>query len=204
MQPSIASGLVVPWLLVCVLAGSPAHGQDASAPRRMPSAAERAQRPIDQANALLRDKRHSEALRVLDDALKGSPRDPQLRFLYGLVLADEGRTQEAIDVFQQLTNDFPELPEPYNNLAVLHAGRGDLDQARVALENAVRALPTYPLARENLGDVYLRMAVREYQEASRLAPASDSTRNKLAMSRELLERVAPRPAGNASGGAAAR
>ena len=39
--------------------------------------------------------------------------------------------------FEQLTEDFPELPEPYNNLAVLYAADGQLDRARAALELAL-------------------------------------------------------------------
>ncbi len=191
MRSSIASGVLAAGLLAGAFGVTDALAQSVAEPRRPPSAAERARRPIEQATALLKDKRHAEALKVLDDALKASPRDPQLRFLFGLVLADQGNTQDAIDVFQQLTNDFPELPEPYNNLAVLHAGRGDLDQARVALENAVRALPSYPLAHENLGDVYLRMAARAYEQATTLAPAADSPRTKLRLSRALLARIAP-------------
>ncbi len=181
MRSSIASAL----LGACLAVAGGADAQSVADPMRPPSAAERARRPIAEAQSLLRAKRHDEALRVLDDALRDNPRDPQLRFLYGLVLADKGETAQAIDVFQQLTQDFPELPEPYNNLAVLHAARGDLDQARVALENAVRALPSYALAHDNLGDVYLRMAVRSWEHAQKLAPAP-ALEKKLVMARQLL------------------
>lgn len=184
MRSSIASGLLGAWLALAASAAA----QSVADPVRPPTAVERARRPIAEANALLQAKRHDEALRVLDDALRASPRDPQLRFLYGLVLADKGDTAQAIDVFQQLTQDFPELPEPYNNLAVLLAGRGDLDQARVALENAVRALPSYAIARDNLGDVYLRMAMRSWEQAQQLAPSAALGR-KLDMARQLLSNL---------------
>jgi Flp pilus assembly protein TadD len=145
---------------------------------------------VEQANRLLKESRPDDALKVLDVALKASPRDPQLRFLYGVILADRGRAAEAADVFQQLTEDFPELPEPYNNLAVVYAAAGDLDKARAALENAVRALPGYALAHENLGDVYLRMAARSYERATKADARSASARDRLALARELLSRVA--------------
>lgn len=74
------------------------------------------------------------------------------------------------------------------------AGRGELDRARTALENAVRALPGYALAQENLGDVYLRMAARAYERAGQLDPRNAASREKLAMARELLTRIAPKPA----------
>jgi len=142
--------------------------------------------------------KHADALATLEASLKEFPRDAQLRFLYGVAIGERGRTQDAIDVFQQLTEDFPELPEPYNNLAVMLAAIGELDRARVALENAVRALPGYALAQENLGDVYLRMAARAYERAAQLDPKAGASREKLTLARELLARIAPKPAPDAA------
>ena len=150
---------------------------------------------VEQATRLAREGKPDAALSSLEASLKIHPRDPQLRFLYGVVMAEQKRTDDAIAVFEQLTQDFPELPEPHNNLAVVLAGRGDLDRARHALENAVRALPGYALAQENLGDVYLRMAARAYERAGQLDPRNADSRNKLALSRELLAKVAPRAPG---------
>lgn len=150
---------------------------------------------VEQATRLAREGKPEAALSSLEASLKIHPRDPQLRFLYGVVMAEQKRTDDAIAVFEQLTQDYPELPEPHNNLAVVLAGRGDLDRARTALENAVRALPGYALAQENLGDVYLRMAARAYERAGQLDPRNADSRNKLALSRELLAKVAPRAPG---------
>ncbi len=157
-----------------------------SDPRRDATAAAQAKR-------LMGERRFDDALKVLEPALKGSPRDPQLRFLYGVTLAERGQAQDATEVFEQLTQDFPELPEPYNNLAVMYAAAGNLERARSALENAVRALPGYSLAHENLGDVYLRMAARAYERAAGLDSGAAKARNKLALARELLARIAPTP-----------
>ncbi len=146
---------------------------------------------VEQAARLLKEGKPELALAKLEESLKRHPREPQLRFLYGVVMAEQKRTDDAIGVFEQLTQDFPELPEPHNNLAVMLAGRGDLDRARNALENAVRALPGYALAHENLGDVYLRMAARAYERAGQLDPKNVDSRNKLALAREMLNKVAP-------------
>jgi tetratricopeptide (TPR) repeat protein len=154
-----------------------------SDPRRVAAAVARVQ-------ALRKDGRTQEALQELELALRAAPRDAQLRFLYGVTVAEAGRRDDAIAVFEQLTADFPELPEPHNNLAVMHAAVGDLDRARAALENAVRALPGYALAHENLGDVYLRMAERSWERASRADARNRSAPAKLALARELLQRVA--------------
>ena len=92
-------------------------------------------------NQLLRAGRHSEALNKADQYLAGKPKDPQMRFLRGVVLTEAGRPNEAIAAFQKLTEDYPELPEPYNNLAVLYAGQAQFDKARAALEMAIRTNP---------------------------------------------------------------
>ena len=165
--------------------------------------ARRVQTTVDQANRLMQDKQFELALKTVDTGLKASPRDPRLRFLYGVILDRLGRSKEAVDVFQQLTEDYPELPEPYNNLAVLAAASGDLEMARTWLERAVRALPNYALAQENLGDVYVRLAVRAYERAAKIDPRGDGAR-KLSFANALQTRIgelaaapsrsAPRPA----------
>lgn len=155
------------------------------------------------ASTVHREGDRARALRMAEDALRESPRDAQLRFLRAVLLAELGRRPEAIEAFETLVADFPELPEPYNNLAVLHASTGDLERARNALEDAIRALPDYGLAHENLGDVYLRMAQRAYELALRVEPARRSAQDKLVLARELVQRVASPRAGAAASGAAA-
>jgi tetratricopeptide (TPR) repeat protein len=145
--------------------------------------------PYDGAIAAYRAGRIDEALGVTDEALKTDPRNAQLRFLRGVILAERGRTDEAQAMFRGMTEDFPELPEPYNNLAVIHAGRGEWEAARQALEQSVRAVPTYALAHENLGDIHLQLAARAYEQAGRLDARNASTRSKLALARELIARV---------------
>ena len=93
---------------------------------------------------------------------------------------------------------FPELPEPHNNLAVLYAARGDLDRARAALDEAVRALPSYALAHENLGDIHLRLAERAYERATRADSANRAARAKLVLARELIAKVSPAGTGSAA------
>jgi tetratricopeptide (TPR) repeat protein len=73
------------------------------------------------------------------------PREPQARFLKGLALADSGKADEAIATFQSVLGDYPELPEPHNNLAVLYAQKGQYGLARDELEAAISARPTTPL-----------------------------------------------------------
>lgn len=126
------------------------------------------------------------ALKLADETLTRNPRDAQMRFVRGVLLMELQRPADAREVFRQLTEDFPELPEPYNNLAVLYASDGQLDNARAALEMALRAAPGHSTALENLGDVYLQMAADAYERASKAEPSNRQARAKLVLARELI------------------
>ena len=135
---------------------------------------------------LLRTGQAEQALAKADQYLAGKPRDPQMRFLQASSLAQLGRREAALAAFIGLTQDYPELPEPYNNLAVLYAGQGEFDKSRAALESALRANPGYANAHENLGDVQARLALQSYARALQLDPANATAKAKLAALRELL------------------
>ncbi|TFZ00382.1 tetratricopeptide repeat protein [Ramlibacter henchirensis] len=137
-------------------------------------------------NQLLRNGRHTEALAKADQFLAAKPRDPQMRFTRGVILTEAGRTNEAITAFVKLTEDYPELPEPYNNLAVLYAGQSQFDKARAALEMAIRTNPSYATAHENLGDVYAKLASQAYSKALQLDSNNTAVQPKLALIRELF------------------
>ena len=125
------------------------------------------------------------ALERADRFLAGKPKDAQMRFLKSVVLADVGRRAEASTLLQQIAQDFPELAEPHNNLAALHAAAGDYDKARLELEESIRLNPNYATAHENLGDVHALLAAQSYARALRLEPASATLPRKLALVRQL-------------------
>jgi Flp pilus assembly protein TadD len=135
----------------------------------------------------------TEAFERLDRALAARPRDPQLRFQKGVMLAELQRSDEAAAVFTDLSIDYPELPEPYNNLAVIQAARGDFDQARASLEAALRAQPAYAVAHQNLGDIYTQLARRAYAQALQLDPSNRSIPPKLTTLRDIVTPVAGAP-----------
>jgi len=137
-------------------------------------------------NRLLKAGQSTEAMTKVDQFLTGKPRDPQMRFLKGVILAETGKTNEAIATFVKLTEEFPELPEPYNNLAVLYAGQSQFDKARVALEMAIRTNPSYATAHENLGDVYAKLASQAYSKALQLDGTNAGVPPKLALIRNLF------------------
>src|SRR3954462_6710933 len=137
-------------------------------------------------NQLLRSGKLAEALTKADQYLAGKPKDPQMRFMKGVIQTESGKPNDAIATFQKLTEDYPELPEPYNNLAVLYAGQAQFDKARAALEMAIRTNPSYATAHENLGDVYAKLASQAYSKALQLDSANTAVQPKLALIRELF------------------
>lgn len=118
--------------------------------------------------------------------LAKNPKDAQARFLKGLILADQGKTNDAITVFTALTEDYPELPEPYNNLAVLYASQSKFDAAKNALEMAIRTHPSYATAHENLGDLYAKMASLAYDKALALDSKNAAAQTKLALIQDMI------------------
>lgn len=91
--------------------------------------------------------------------------DVQLMFQRARALTALGQEQKAIELYADMTTRFPELPEPWNNLASLYAKQGSLERAQDALEMALRADPNYSQARANLGDIQLMMALKAYRDA---------------------------------------
>jgi tetratricopeptide (TPR) repeat protein len=145
--------------------------------------------PYDAALAQYRGGEAARALETIDAALAQDARDLRLRFLRAVVLAELGRDDAAIEAFRTMAQEFPELPEPHNNLAVLLAARGELDAAHQALQDALRAAPGYSLAHENLGDLHLRLALRAYEAARTEDPGNRSAVAKLGFAREVIDRV---------------
>lgn len=136
---------------------------------------------------LLKSNQSQQALKLLDQRLAAAPKDPQLRFLQGVALAMGNKNKEAIDAFTRLTEEYPELPEPYNNLAVLYANQNQLDKSRQALEQAIRTNPSYSTAHENLGDIYAKLASQAYSKALQLDGShADSVKPKLALIHDLF------------------
>jgi tetratricopeptide (TPR) repeat protein len=138
-----------------------------------------------EAARMIQEGQYASARQKIDAALAADPKNPQARFLSGVVQADQDQPDQAIATFQGLTEDFPELPEPHNNLAVIWAQRGQYENARAALELALASNPDYAIAHENLGDIYSRLAGAEYDRALALDKSNKSAQAKLVLVRQL-------------------
>lgn len=141
---------------------------------------------LQDATQALRKGQNSVALDKVNAYLANNPKDAQGRFLKGLVLTELGRNADAIKVFSELTEDYPELPEPYNNLAVLYAAQADYERAKQSLEMAIRTHPSYATAHENLGDIYAKLASQAYDKAMQLDKSNVSAQTKLALIQDLF------------------
>jgi Flp pilus assembly protein TadD len=174
---TMRSRLTLAALAACVLiaAGKPVAAQDAKPGATL----------VKEASALLREGDLAGALERADKAVAANPRDPDARFVRGVVLAELKRTTEAVTAFTLLTQDYPEMAEPYNNLAVIYAAQGEYERARYALEQALRANPAYATAYENLGDVYVALAMQAYQRSLGLDARNNPVKAKLAVAREI-------------------
>ncbi len=179
-------------LLTVALAGpalaqvSPTSASPATTRPLIPEAPPTEAEEIDK---LIKDQRLDAALARADEVLAKNPRNAQVRFQRALILTDMKRTSDAISALEALSQDYPELPEPYNNLAVLHAAAGRYELARSLLQRSLDVQPNYVTAYENLGDLYVSMASDAYARGLKLAPNSAPLKNKLALSRDLGTRL---------------
>lgn len=141
---------------------------------------------LDDINLLADQGKTTQALERLNSYLQTQPKDAKALFLKGVLLAETEKRDEAIKVFTDLTEKYPHLPAPYNNLAVLYAYQGNYDKAKSALEAAIRTHPSYATAHENLGDIYARMASEAYGRALQLDNSNARAKSKLALIKDLL------------------
>ncbi|MCL2309913.1 MAG: hypothetical protein FWC42_06520 [Proteobacteria bacterium] len=132
-----------------------------------------------------------EALTTVEAMNKERPREPQAQFLKTIILMELGRDDEAKRELLTLVADYPELPEPHNNLATLYARKGQYDLARRELELALTAVPDYGIAHANLADLYLQQAIEHYRRAAALAKNSKDSKALLTRAETIQTMLAP-------------
>lgn len=146
---------------------------------------------LDEVRALAAEERYAQAMAQLDEYLRTEPDDVEARLLKGVIYTRQGMTEEAIGVFEALSVDRPDLPEPLNNLAVLHAKRGRYELAREALSRAIVLAPRYDTAHENLGDIYAKLANLSYERAYSLNRRNETVKDKAQWMARVLETTVP-------------
>jgi len=134
-----------------------------------------------------------DALTTVEAMNKVRPREPQARFLKTIILTELKRESEAERELMTLVADYPELPEPHNNLATLYAKRGEYELARRELEQALNAVPDYAIAHANLADLYLQQAMDHYRRAAALTKAVKDNKALQARADAIQTMIAPEP-----------
>ncbi|MCH7342252.1 tetratricopeptide repeat protein [Pelomonas sp. CA6] len=138
--------------------------------------------PLDEAQSLWLAGKREQALKLTEAALAQDAGNPKLRFSHASMLLELQRLDAAQAQLESLVQDYPDLPDPYNNLAVVHAAHGRYEQARQALERALLLQPDHAQALENMGDVLTRLAQQSYERALKLA-LGDASSLKLKLQR---------------------
>jgi Flp pilus assembly protein TadD len=128
--------------------------------------------PHDEVQKAMGQRKWDQALEQIDTYLQERPRDPQMRFWRARLLEQLHRGDEAFVVYEELAQDYPELAEVQNNLGVMYAARGNLGQAKLAFENALRNNPNYATAHENMGDIFLHLARQSFSKSAELDPTT--------------------------------
>ena len=141
-------------------------------------------------STLTKSGKTAQAIEKAEQYLGTNPRDPQMRFLKGVAQSKAGDLEAATTTFTLLIEEYPELPEPYNNLAVIFASQNQLEKARGALEMAVRNNPSYAVAHENLGDIYARLAHDSYNQSLKISSNNRALRLKMSTLADILQPAA--------------
>ncbi len=170
-------GKVIPLLVTLVLSGA--------------AFAQSQQAAVNEVQALVESGELDQALDAADRFIRNHPSDPRMRFLKGLIFTNQSKWDQAIEVFRKLANDFPELPAPLNNLAVVYAETGNYESARDVLIEAINIDPKYAAAHENLGDIYVTLAARSYQEALSMDSGKQTAGAKLRVLQQLVPETSP-------------
>jgi len=111
-----------------------------------------------------------QAAKLVQQERERAPKDVQMRFMEGVIQAQQGQTDKAIETFRQITQSQPELSEAYNNLGVLYAAKGRLEESKTYLEKALQTHPSYAAAHRNLSDVHSQLAKQNYAKALQVEP----------------------------------
>lgn len=97
--------------------------------------------------------------------LKKQPDNDQILFLTALAFQQNQQPKQALRYYQQLSQHNPDLPEPLNNMALIHLQQGNHDQAVDALIASLKTHPAYATAWQNLSNLYQGLASEAYRKA---------------------------------------
>ena len=116
---------------------------------------------------LIKARKYQDAINLIGTQIQINPKNVQLRFVKARLQLEMRQWDAAKKTLTEITQQFPELPEPYNNLAALAANQGNWIEARDYLELALKLRPSYAIASANLGEIYIRLGAQAYTNAAK-------------------------------------
>jgi tetratricopeptide (TPR) repeat protein len=140
---------------------------------------------------LVKARKFEDAIDLINAQLKKTPRNVQLRFVKARVQIEMRQFTQAKKTLIEITQQFPELPEPYNNLAAIAANQGNWIEARDYLELALKLRPSYAIASANLGEIYVRLGAQAYENAAKNAQLNQNQYTR--RSKALMDILKPPP-----------
>jgi tetratricopeptide (TPR) repeat protein len=100
-----------------------------------------------------------------EELLVKHPGNARIQFLTAYAYQMDKQVDQAKKLYQSLIKDYPELPEPRNNLAMIYLDQGDSDKAIQILIDALNTNLAYSTAYKNLGKIYRGIASETYRRA---------------------------------------
>ena len=149
--------------------------------------------PHNDVRKLLRQAKYPQALLLVNKGLAANPRDPQMRFWQAFLFEQLDQPDMAQQVYLSLTQEYPELAEPHNNLGVIYAAQGDYPNAKASLDAALRANPNYAAAHENMGDLLVNMARQSYERSLAIDAKQREPAQKIERLKPVLEITQGKP-----------
>ena len=149
--------------------------------------------PHNDVRKLLRQAKYPPALLLVNKHLSTNPRDPQMRFWQAYIFEQLDQPNMAQQVYLELTREYPELPEPHNNLGAIYAAKGDYPNAKASLEAALRANPNYAAAHENMGDLLVNIARQSYERSLMVDPNQRDIAQKIERLKPVLDITQGKP-----------
>ena len=149
--------------------------------------------PHNDVRKLLRQAKYPQALLLVNKGLSTNPRDPQMRFWQAYIFEQLDQPTMAQQVYLDLTREYPELPEPHNNLGAIFAAQGDYPNAKASLDAALRANPNYAAAHENMGDLLVNMARQAYERSLTVEPNQRGIAQKIERLKPVLDITQGKP-----------
>jgi len=109
-------------------------------------------------------------------AIQGKEMGITKEFVRAQNLVEQGKTQQAINAYQSIINTYPQIPEAYNNLAALYLEQKNIQQAKITLEQGLKAHEGYARLYESLTAINIALARDAYSKALQidLEPSSVS------------------------------